>query len=148
MMKKAFFLLVMIIFCWGCQPGNSEKSATDNLSQKGRHYYSNGKVLYETLCSNCHGEDGTGFKALIPPLKKSDYLLEDLNRAAIIIKFGQRGPITVNGQEFNQPMPANPKLTNIEIAELITYIGNSWGNASEEMTIAKVEAALAAARKN
>ena len=45
-----------------------------------------------------------------------------------IISNGQAGKIVVNGIEYNQVMPSNPKLLDDEIAELITYIGNAWGN--------------------
>ena len=57
----------------------------------------------------------------------SDYLLEDLPRAACIIKHGQAKEIVVNGVSYNQMMPANP-ISNLEIAEVLTYITNAWGN--------------------
>ena len=105
-------------------------------------YYSNGQKLYGLYCSNCHTEQGVGLGRLIPPLKASDYLMSDLSRAASIIKYGQDGPITVNGIEFNQPMPANPQLKNLEIAELITYISNSWGNSAKGFTTEQVEESI------
>ena len=66
-------------------------------------------------------DEGNGLGQLIPPLANSDYLLEDLARAVRIIKFGQKGPIEVNGKSYNQPMPANPQLTNQEIQMLLAY---------------------------
>lgn len=140
-------LAILIIGCLltGCQKGdadNNEQSGVSKLTQKELMYYSNGKKIYTALCTNCHTEQGEGLGRLIPPIKNSDYLMADLGRNAQIIKFGQRGPITVNGIAFNQPMPANPKLTNLEIAELITYISNSWGNSAKGITIKEVQEAL------
>ena len=119
-----------------------KESGVSNLSGKGLQYFTNGKKLYTAYCSNCHTAQGTGLGRLIPPLAQSDYLLDDLKRAAVIIKYGQKGPIVVNDVAYNQPMPANPKLTHLEIAEIITYITNSWGNSAEAMTIESVKEAL------
>jgi mono/diheme cytochrome c family protein len=143
---KTFAILIIIgLLFTGCKKGDTDtlsQSGVSKLSQKELMYYSNGKKIYTTLCTNCHTEEGAGLGRLIPPLKNSDYLMADLGRTAQIIKFGQRGPIMVNGIAFNQPMPANPKLTNLEIAELITYISNSWGNSAKGFTIEEVQEGL------
>lgn len=144
-MKTLTCLIALAFLLSGCQKGetdNNEQSGVSSLTQKELMYYSNGKKIYTALCTNCHTAQGEGLGKLIPPIGKSDYLMEDLGRTARIIKFGQRGPITVNGVVFNQPMPANPKLTNLEIAELITYISNSWGNAAKGITIEEVQEGL------
>jgi len=134
----------MLIFT-ACNPEGSveeSKNNTSSLSQKEMMYWSNGKKLYETFCSNCHTEEGIGMGRLIPPLKNSNYLMADLARSARILKFGQKGEVTVNGVVFNQPMPANPKLTYLEIAEIITYISNNWGNEAGGFTIENARSAL------
>jgi mono/diheme cytochrome c family protein len=89
---------------------------------------SNGKYLYQNRCQHCHGNKGQGLGKLYPPLDSSDYLVEKSNLIPCIISNGQAGKIVVNGIEYNQVMPSNPKLLDDEIAELITYIGNAWGN--------------------
>lgn len=144
-MKTLICLITLSFLLSGCQKSetaNNEKSGVPKLTQKELMYYSNGKKIYTALCTNCHTTQGEGLGRLIPPIGKSDYLMKDLERAARIIKFGQRGPITVNGIVYNQPMPANPKLTNLEIAELITYISNSWGNAAKGITIEEIQEGL------
>ncbi len=142
MKKSVFIVLAIALFSCGDNKSSGDQSGVKNLDQKELQYYSNGKKLYETYCTNCHTDQGEGLGRLIPPLKSSDYLMADLDRAARIIKYGQRGPITVNEIDFNQPMPANPQLTNLEIAEIVTYISNSWGNSAKGMTIDRVENAL------
>lgn len=135
--------LVLLATLFGC---GGEKSINEQtltrLDQKELQLYTNGRQLYTRYCQNCHMEEGQGLGQLIPPLAKSDYLLDDLGRAARIIKYGQRGPIVVNEKSFNQPMPANPQLTNQEIQMILTFIGNAWGNKSETLLVSEIEAAL------
>lgn len=135
--------LILVLVLASC---NSKKEQVPNnrdaLSNKEKQYFTNGKLQYETLCSSCHMVSGEGLGGLIPPLKGSDYLLNDVYGAARIIKYGLKGPIKVNGTEYNQPMPANPRLTNLELTELLTYITNNWGNAHGSVKIAEVEKAI------
>jgi cytochrome c551 len=108
------------------QEGNTSLASIKDV--KVLQYAIEGKNLYETYCANCHQKDGTGLGKLIPPLNPSDYMKEDIKRTARIIRFGQSGEIVVNGEVYNQPMPGNPQLTNLEIARIMTYIYNIWGN--------------------
>jgi len=62
-----------------------------------------------------------------PPLDQSDYLEKNFKEVICLIKYGKKGEIIVNGNDFNQPMPGVPTLTELEIAELATYLYNSWG---------------------
>jgi mono/diheme cytochrome c family protein len=91
-----------------------------------------GAVIYQDFCITCHLPTGEGVPEVYPPLAKSDYLLS--NRTASIrgIKFGQRGPMVVNGITYdNTMMPLG--LEEQEIADVMNYILNSWGNTSEKM---------------
>lgn len=118
-----FAALWLMASCSGSRDG-----AGANEEIKLEQYMVQGKLLYKTNCANCHMETGEGLAKLFPPLKGSDYLLSDVKRAACIIKNGSVEEITVNGVKYNQMMPANAQLTTIEIAEILTYITNSWGN--------------------
>ncbi|WP_256012041.1 c-type cytochrome [Desertivirga xinjiangensis] len=91
-------------------------------------YYTNGKKLYDTHCQNCHGAEGQGLAALIPPLTDTVYLTQHRDELACIVKHGLNGEIIINGQTFNEQMPANHQLTDIDIAAIVTYITNSFGN--------------------
>lgn len=136
-------LLTLILLSCGGEKSANEQTL-DRLSQKELQLYTNGKQLYERYCQNCHMQDGNGLGQLIPPLAKADYLLNDPGRAARIIKYGQKGPIEVNGRTYNQPMPANPNLTNQEIQMLLTYIGNAWGNQSDVPSTSDIQIAIEA----
>lgn len=141
-MKNKFLVIVLVVFtaCTGKKDGKST-SAADNV--KFEQYLVEGQQLYTMHCSNCHQVNGEGLGRLYPPLAKSDYLLEDIDRAICIIRNGQEGKIVVNGVEYNQPMPGITTLKKLEIAEIATYIYNSWGNEEGMIGIDKVDEALA-----
>ena len=116
-----------------CESTDDEQSTSLSLIKdtKTMQYAIEGKILYEQYCANCHQADGTGLGRVIPPLADSDYMLEDVGRTVRVIKHGLKGEIVVNGITYNQNMPGNPQLTNMEIAQITTYIYNVWGNKSE-----------------
>ncbi len=125
----ALYIILYFLFS-SCQPQSSRKENTlANIKDtKVLQYAIEGKILYGSLCANCHQKDGSGLGKLIPPLFESDYMLEDIGRTVRIIKFGQQGEIIVNGQIYNQAMPGNPMLTDMEIAQIVTYLYNIWGS--------------------
>jgi nitrite reductase (NO-forming) len=102
-----------------------------------------GGVLYKGTCSVCHQDNGAGLPGVFPPLAKSDYLMADKRRAIEIVLNGLSGPITVNGQPYNSVMPPMSQLNDDEIANILTYTLNSWGNSNGVVTaeeVAKVRA--------
>ena len=148
-MRNFFIILstIAVLFtgCGGNSSDSSENSIYDGMDSREKtrmqQYFRLGKNLYMTHCSNCHQPDGSGLGALYPPLAKSDYLMKDPVKTVCIIKNGLEGEITVNGTVYNQPMPAHDNLTNIEIAEIITFISNSWGNKSGLHEVKTIEKA-------
>mgnify|MGYP001369540373 CR=1 FL=1 len=90
-----------------------------------------GQEIYNDFCSQCHLENGKGVKGIYPPLAKSDYLI-DINRTIQTIKYGLKGPITVNGEEYNSIM-ATQGLDDEEISDVVNYILNSWGNSTNNI---------------
>jgi len=102
-----------------------------------------GEVLFKGTCSACHQDTGAGIENVFPPLAKSDYLLADRRRAIAIVLNGLSGPVTVNGKNYNSVMPPMSQFTDDEIANILTYSLNSWGNAGGTVTkeeVAKVRA--------
>ncbi|PNK60090.1 nitrite reductase, copper-containing [Psychrobacter sp. FDAARGOS_221] len=98
-----------------------------------------GKSIYDSNCAACHQPNGTGVPKAFPPLAKSDYLNEDPTRAIDAILHGLSGKITVNGEEYNSVMPA-VALDDEKIANVVTYVMNSWGNKGGEITPEDVKA--------
>lgn len=99
-----------------------------------------GKTVYEDFCMQCHLPTGEGVPSVYPPLAKADYLLKNRKAAIYAVKYGLKGEITVNKQAYNSVMPA-PGLYDDEVADVMNYILNTWGNKSEKMvTEAEVKA--------
>ena len=142
-MRSILLALTLLSILFSCGSKNSEKQVSDsglNSRDKIRlkQYQVQGAKIYASYCANCHQQDGKGLASLYPPLAGSDYLLEDLPRAACIIKNGQSKEIVVNGVTYNQMMPANP-ISNLEIAEVLTFISNAWGNESGLISVKDVD---------
>lgn len=116
--------------------------STNEKTRRLQQHISQGKLLYQNLCENCHGENGTSDLNLDPPLAGSDYFLGTPLAAACYIKNGLSGPITVNSKPYDMPMPAFPSLNENEIADLLCYIGNSWGNSIGMVEPESVKTAL------
>ena len=95
---------------------------------KFQQYFVEGQQLYLKHCANCHQKDGTGLGRVYPPLASSDFMEVHFDEIACLIKKGRRGVITVNGNDYVQAMPGVVSLTELEIAEISTYIYNSWGH--------------------
>ena len=100
-----------------------------------------GKQVYMGLCFACHQPDGKGLPNVFPPLAGSDFLHADHDRAIRIVLKGLSGPVVVNGATINSAMPPQEAvLTDAQIADVLTYVTNSWGNSGEPITAARVKA--------
>jgi nitrite reductase (NO-forming) len=97
-----------------------------------------GKGIYERICTTCHQPDGRGMPGVFPPLAQSDFLMENAERAVGVLLEGLQGPITVNGQTFNGAMP-NFSLKDDEIAAVLSYVRNNFGNSGSTVTAADVK---------
>jgi len=90
-----------------------------------------GKFVYTKNCSVCHRNNGKGIPHTFPPLYKSDYLKNHSKEEIIsIILKGQKGKLKVNGKIYNNVMTPFKNLSNEEIAAVLTYISNNFGNSS------------------
>jgi cytochrome c551 len=136
------FFLFLLAFYFGCASESKEIKLNSIKDLKTRQYAVAGQELYLIHCANCHQADGSGLGLVIPPLKDADYLKEDIARSVRIIRYGQKGEILVNGATYNQPMPANPQLKPIEIAQIATYIHTLWGSGEQLISIDSVNVYL------
>jgi mono/diheme cytochrome c family protein len=107
-----------------------------------------GKKVYETYCLACHQPDGTGVPNLNPPLVKTKWVLGDKKQLAkIILKGLKGGEIEIEGDQFHNPMPPQESvLSDKEIADVLTYVRNSFGNKASLVTAAEVKAVRATSK--
>jgi nitrite reductase (NO-forming) len=98
-----------------------------------------GKQAYMQNCFACHLPTGEGIAGVFPPLAKSDFLLADRERAIRIVLKGLTGKVTVNGTTYNSAMPPQQDaLTEEQIADVLTYVTNSWGNSAKPYIIDEI----------
>jgi nitrite reductase (NO-forming) len=86
-----------------------------------------GRRVFQMACFACHQMDGRGLPGVFPPLAGSDFLRADKTRAIRVPLRGLSGPIVVSGKAYNNIMPPQP-FTDQQLANVLTYVMNSWGN--------------------
>jgi nitrite reductase (NO-forming) len=106
-----------------------------------------GEVLFKGTCSVCHQESGQGIPSVFPPLAKSDLLKKTPHRAVEIALNGLSGPVTVNGTTYTSVMPPMSQLNDDEIANILTYVLNSWGNDGGAITKEEVQKVRATTKR-
>ena len=120
---------------FSCNSNNKKKNNADysiktNQTQKDPDVNASverGKLVYNDLCITCHMSNGEGAPKVFPPLAQSDYLKNNQEESIKGIKNGMSGEIIVNGITYNSVM-APLGLSNEEVADVMNYINNSWGN--------------------
>ena len=95
-----------------------------------------GKAQYAALCAACHQPTGLGLPPVFPPLVASEYLTGNAERLIAIVLKGVLGPITVNGQPFNNVMPAQEAvLTDSKIAQTLTFVRSQFGAGAAAVSV-------------
>ena len=106
-----------------------------------------GKLVYETLCLNCHQPDGKGLAGIYPPLAGSEWVTGDKNALIRIVLHGLSGPISVGGISYGvaAPVPMPPMgLDDQQAADVLSYVRETFGNGAPAVTPAEVGAVRAA----
>ena len=100
--------------------------------------FDRGKKIYNAQCVACHQVNGQGVTGAFPPLAKSEWVLGHQEILARILINGMNGPIEVLGNQYNGNMPAfgpsGLNLKPLDIASVLTYIRQEWGNAASDFT--------------
>ena len=117
-------------------------SQSTNRDTKFEQYYVQGEQLYIKNCSNCHQKNGSGLGLVYPPLNSSDYIDSHPKEVFCLMKYGVTGELIVNGKNFNKPMKGIVSLTELEIAEIATYLYNNWSRQRGIIEIGEVTSAL------
>lgn len=115
----SLLIVSLISIIYGCQEAGQVKQDV---------YHVNGRDIYIKHCQNCHGAKGEGLGALAPALTDTTFLKTYKQQIACFIKNGIKDTIIVNGQTYEGTMPSFPELYDIDIAQVMVYITNSFGN--------------------
>ena len=132
-MKKVWFSLVVTLsIFFVCTAFFQEYDLNKSIER--------GKEVYSANCMDCHMADGTDPQNTYPPLAKSDYLKKSADTLINIILEGQTGEVIVNGQKYNDDMQPQNYLSDEQIADVLNYVRNSWGNKYPAITPPQVKA--------
>ena len=131
MRKTTFFSLLLIPAAASFLLFSQDKNLQESMKR--------GKEVYTLHCQNCHMEKGQGMEGVNPPVAKTTYLKDTKKNIGIILN-GQSGEVTVNGKKYNAIMNPLNYLDDKEIADVLNYIRNSWGNKYPIVTPAQVKA--------
>jgi mono/diheme cytochrome c family protein len=138
--SEAWLCFLLSAFCFLLLNCSNKKDSSPKFTQ----YYNQGETLYQKNCSNCHQKNGSGLGLVYPPLDSSDYMEKNFKEVICLIRNGKKGELFVNGKKFNQPMPGIPTLTDLEIAEIATYIYNTWSHQKGMVEVKEVSELLKA----
>lgn len=127
------FLMVLIAMLMAFSNVIPEQDARKASIQRG-------KKVYEQYCLACHQSNGEGVPRLNPPLIRNDYVLGDKNRLIRIVLKGLNEDIEIDGEIYFNPMPAQPQLLNQQVADVLSYVRNSFGNKASLVAVAEVQA--------
>jgi nitrite reductase (NO-forming) len=99
---------------------------------------SRGAEIYTANCITCHMEMGEGMEGVYPPMAKADYLMADKKRSILQILKGVKGPMKVNGVDYDSEMVAI-ELSDKEVSDVLNYVRNSFGNKGAAVTPEEVQ---------
>ncbi len=121
------------MFQWpGYSPTNLIASSV-SLDEIALKQFAQGRQKYLASCAGCHGSDGKGVNRMGPPLAGSEWVTDNETRLALIILHGMEGPLEIAGKTYDAPeilpvMPSHSTMDDGNIAAILTYIRNEWGN--------------------
>ena len=110
----------------------SSKSLEERIADGGK--------TYSAHCAACHQAAGQGLAGAFPPLAESDYLADGPGVAINAVLNGLSGPITVNGKDYNAVMPNLSYLSDSDVADVVTFVMNSWDNPGGSVSSGEVAA--------
>ena len=137
MNMKLLFLLICL--STSVALAQTKKSAAKSMPKPAAAVKSPGQVIYEQNCLTCHQSNGSGVPNLNPPLKGTDWVLGDKSRLINVVLKGLQGQ-EIEGDMYDNAMPAHDFLTDTQVADVLTYIRGSFGNKAGEITADEVKA--------
>ena len=94
----------------------------------GKEIFAAGAKTYETYCVSCHQRDAKGDGARFPPLAATNWVSGNKQRLISVVVHGLSGEIEVEGRRYNDVMPAHGFLSDDQIAQVLTYLRQNFGN--------------------
>lgn len=139
-MKKIIFAVILTMaFAGNLNAQTIKKKTVVNSNTTAAPSIVNGKLVYTKYCMVCHQQDGGGVMGLNPPLSKTEYVLGDQKRLINIILKGFNKEIEIDGDTYANPMPGLGHLTDQQVADVLSFVRNNFGNKASVITPAQVK---------
>jgi mono/diheme cytochrome c family protein len=135
MSMKVSFIIAFLLVAFGASAQTKKTPAKSDGA---------GQQVYEQYCLACHQADGSGVPSLNPPLKQTDWVQGDKTRLINVVLKGLQEPIEINGESYNNVMPAHDFLSDKEVADVLTFIRSNFGNKADAVTPEEVKKTRAA----
>ena len=136
-MKSIVALLLCLSF--SAAVAQTKKPAAKPATKPAAATKSEGQLIYEQNCLTCHQANGSGVPNLNPPLRGTDWVLGDKTRLINVLLKGLQGQ-EIEGDMYDNAMPAHDFLNDTQIADVLTYIRSNFGNKAEAVTADEVKA--------
>ena len=98
-----------------------------------------GRKVYQKNCLTCHQADGGGVPKMNPPLTDASFVAGDKKKLVQWVLLGSTEKVPIDGKYYSNNMPAQAGLKDQEIAEVLTYIRNSFDNKASAITLSDVK---------
>lgn len=147
--KAPLLILLMVLFTAGLQAQTKRKSkgSAKPAAASLKTSMDAGQKVFTQFCVSCHQADGLGVPRMNPPLVKTTYVLGDKTKLIKIILNGFSEDVEINGETYSNTMASHDFLKDQEIADVLTFVRNSFGNKAPAITMAQVKAVRAGNKK-
>lgn len=125
------------------KPSSSASKTTGNSANTLKSSVTRGQAVYAKYCLTCHQVDGSGVPNLNPPLIQTKWTLGSKTVLIEQVLKGSSGKVEIDGETFHNTMPPLATLTDQQIADVLTYVRNNFGNKASIVTPAEVKAVRA-----
>ncbi len=132
---------VLKVVHWPGEPGYVPPPPPKPLTVEEQARFAHGEKVFGQTCIACHKSTGLGQEGLAPPLVDSEWVLGRPDRIARIVMHGVTGPINVDGRTYALEMPGLQKLTDDDIAAVLTYVRRSWDHTASAVDVQTVREA-------
>lgn len=146
-MKTIYFISILLLALLSAKSfAQTHKPAAKKPAATLSSQVAAGKMVYLARCLTCHQADGLGVQNMNPPLAGTTYVLGDKSRLIKIVLNGFNERVEIEGDIYNNPMPSQSTLTDQEIADVLTYVRNSFENKASAVHVSDVKKVRAAAK--
>ncbi len=135
--KAATALLVCTLFTTALFAQTKHKPVAHHSGLKAS--IAGGKLVYTKICLSCHMADGGGVQNMNPPLIKTTYVLGDKKKLISIVLNGFSEHVEIDDNTYSNVMASHSYLKDKEIADVLTYVRNSFGNKASAVTTPEVK---------